>query len=221
MIVDTMSYEEIVNSYKKDIPEVLRKCCAIIKENHSLYKRTILTRTRAGAVFFRPVDFQSSSGNNYSMQAFSYDKASFKKSGLRFYSFMSFVNKTGINVVIDSMSNLISKGYYAMFIPHFFERYRERFLNNESLGMRDTIYTYFKSNQGGSFMPVPSNKYKNSFYCAVHDGVALGTLINEEIILVKTFITYEMLKGDQIEIGDNLEEALCVFLEGHIQLGLA
>ena len=219
MIVDTMSYEEIVNAYKKDTPEVQRKCCSIIRENLSSYKRAIFSRSRPGSIFFRPVNFKSSSCNDYSMQAFAYDKASFKKSGLRYYSFLYFLNKAGIHVVIDSACNFVSEEFFSIFIPHFFERYRTRFLMDESLGMWETIYSYFKANQGGTFMPIPSEKYKNSFYCAVNDGVALGTNINDEIVLVKTFITYEMLKGEQIEIGDDLGQALCVFMDGHKQLG--
>ena len=220
MIVEAMSYEEIVNSYKKETLEVQRKCCSIIRQNLSLYKRTIFSRTRPGSVFFRPVDFKSSSCNDYSMQVFVYDKASFKKSGLRYYSFLYYLNKSGIHVVIDSACNLVSDTFFAIFIPHFFERYRMRFLKDDSLGMKETIYTYFKANQGGSFMPVPSEKYKDNFYCAVNDGIALGTKINDEIVLVKTFITFEMLKGQQVDIGDNLGDLLCVFMDGHKQLGL-
>ncbi len=125
-----------------------------------------------------------------------------------------------MTVVIDTALNLVTDEFYAIFISHFFERYRERFLKDESTGIKDTVFSYFKANQGGAFTPVPSEKYKDSYYCAVNDGVALGTKINDKILLVKTFITYEMLRGEQIEIGGDLGVSLVAFFEGFTNLGL-
>ena len=220
MIVDSMTYEEVVGAYIKENLEVQKKCCSIIKENLSDYKRIIFSRSRPGPIFFRPVEIKSSAGNDYYMQAFSYNKASFKKSGLRYYSFLHYYNKKGMTVVIDTALNLVTNEFYAIFISHFFERYRERYLKDQSADIKDTVFSYFKANQGGTFTPVPSDKYKDSFYCAVNDGVALGSKINDKILLVKTFITYEMLRGEQIEIGDDLGSSLVAFFEGFTNLGL-
>ena len=36
-------------------------------------------------------------------------------------------------------------------------------------------------------------------YGSTKDGVAMGVLTNEGNVLFRTFVTYDMLKGDQIE----------------------
>ena len=220
MIVDSMTYEEVVGAYIKEYREVQKKCCSIIAQNLSEYKRTIFSRSRSGPIFFRPVEIKSSSGNDYYMQAFAYDKASFKKTGMRYYSFLSYYNKKGMTVVTDTSLNRVTKEYYAIFISHFFERYRERFVKDSSIGIKDSVFSYFKANQGGAFTPVPSDKYKDSYYCAVNDGVALGSKINDTILLVKTFITYDMLRGEQVGIGEDLGSSLVSFFDSCINRGL-
>lgn len=88
------------------------------------------------------------------------------------------------------------------FTPHFFQRYAQR-TGIELTGV-DLIHRYFKINPSYGFNVVPErigDKEKTNVYGSTTEGVALGARLytTNHIILFKTFITYDMCKGEQIE----------------------
>lgn len=121
----------------------------------------------------------------------------------------------GDNCLITLISTFDIGGRYAMmwssiqgnpihiiFTPHFFQRYAQR-TGIELTGV-DLIHRYFKINPSYGFNVVPErigDKEKTNVYGSTTEGVALGARLytTNHIILFKTFITYDMCKGEQIE----------------------
>lgn len=91
---------------------------------------------------------------------------------------------------------------HIIFTPHFFSRFAERVGIN--LSGIDLIHRYFKKNPSYCFNTVSDffgNMQKINVYGSTTEGVAMGVQLNTKhnIILFRTFITYDMCKGKQIE----------------------
>lgn len=90
-----------------------------------------------------------------------------------------------------------------MFPPHFFKRYAERF--NLDLHGKDLIVHFFSDN---IFFPlkVMEDKVGKPYLAGCFaDGVGLGEITKEGNYIFKTFITYDLAKGNQIEEFKNLD----------------
>lgn len=107
-----------------------------------------------------------------------------------------------------------NKGYHAimvtftegvrhlvLFTPHFFSRYAER-CGIELSGI-ELIKRYFRHNSSYVYTLKETRSGENAFvrevFGSAEEGVALGVASTEGNILFRTFITYGMTKGEQIE----------------------
>lgn len=91
--------------------------------------------------------------------------------------------------------------------PHFFKRYKER-MGLDLKGL-DLIAEYFKRNNNYTYEIrdiVENGEPRVDFAGSTVDGVTLGYGTTGGNILTKTFITYDMLKGEQIETYMNNNE---------------
>ena len=98
---------------------------------------------------------------------------------------------------------------YFIYTPHFFKRYAERFGVDET--GEELIKRYFKLNSSYGFNFKRDDWFNISIenvYGSSSDGIAMGVRLNEKInvFLFKTFITYDMTKGKQIEDFSSAEE---------------
>ena len=86
------------------------------------------------------------------------------------------------------------------YTPHLFARYSKR-MNLDLLG-EDLIYRYFKYNASTSFSikttMLDEHEYKQDIVATTTEGVTMG-LMTTVGALLKTFISYDMAKGEQIE----------------------
>ena len=92
------------------------------------------------------------------------------------------------------------------YLAHFFERYKER--KNIQLFGVDLIQHYFNVTDGSGSNMKPSNgKYGSNYDIAseTSEGIELGTATHIGL-LIKTFITHEMAKGNQVEEFEKLKE---------------
>lgn len=84
---------------------------------------------------------------------------------------------------------------------HFFSRFAERC--GIDLPSDQLLYRFFKHNNSFVYDVKQTAVAENEVVVEVHgstkEGVALGYYTAEGNILMKTFITYSMLKGEQIE----------------------
>ena len=122
----------------------------------------------------------------------------------------------GDNCLISLISHFdVGAGRYAMFwtsykstpvhiifTPHFFSRFSERVGVN--LTGIELIHRYFKKNPSYGFNYTSDyigNMQKINVYGSTTEGVAMGVQLNTKhnIILFRTFITYDMCKGKQVD----------------------
>lgn len=95
-----------------------------------------------------------------------------------------------------------------IFPPHFFSRYRSRFLKDDSLGKQELINQFIKNSYIGIMHITPTGQEK----CALsfQDGYAIGDIISrkEHIYILKTFISKDLLREDQrfARLYDQLQE---------------
>lgn len=86
--------------------------------------------------------------------------------------------------------------------PHFFSRFAERM--NLNLTGLDLMRRFFEYNASYAYQ-IKNEKLDNGMYIlnvygSCKEGVAMGVkAANQNIYLFKTFITYDMCKGEQIE----------------------
>lgn len=92
--------------------------------------------------------------------------------------------------------------------PHFFSRFAKR-MNLNLTGVA-LIKRYFEINNSYAFdldSSLIDDTCKQNIYGSSLEGIALGLKsVEHNIILFKTFITYEMTKGSQIEVFARNEE---------------
>lgn len=105
----------------------------------------------------------------------------------------------GFYVVMPSFTN--ERHHLIIYPPHFFKRYAER-CNIDKTGV-ELITHFIKYNSSYVYsvndVELSETEYKKEIYGSTADGVALGLSTEEGNILFKTFITYNMSKGEQIE----------------------
>lgn len=86
------------------------------------------------------------------------------------------------------------------YTPHLFSRYNNRM--NLNLRGDEIIYHYFKNNGFATFgvktKMINESQYTQDITATTNEGVSLGVMTTEGALL-KTFISYDMAKGEQIE----------------------
>lgn len=91
-----------------------------------------------------------------------------------------------------------------VFPPHFFIRYHERYWKKKSTLYGDSLKkVYLKDNLVLRYGLQPGTEKRVTgarIYGASAHGVALGEVMNDNAYIFKTFITYEMTKGEQVPL---------------------
>lgn len=104
----------------------------------------------------------------------------------------------GYYAVMVSFTN--NRQHLIMYPPHFFSRYAERCGIN--LSGIDLMIRYFKMNASYVYalkdVSLSNSLIRTEVYGSSKEGVAMGFRSVEGNILFKTFITYDMTKGEQI-----------------------
>lgn len=99
----------------------------------------------------------------------------------------------GYYAVMPSSSNGVN--HLILYPPHFFSRFAERC--NIKLSGIELIRRYFALNNSYAFNI--SETRNAEIYGSSEEGAALGLISEKGNILFKTYITYDMTKGEQIE----------------------
>lgn len=200
MIVDSMTYEEVVAEFKKEwrnyFPSILNR---YIEDNK--YRRYMLKAKDNELVFFKPIELTSPRGNKYILQINSKGRSDYKKYGLLYTVYMYYHRPEGIYVaMLGSIGSWTTKDdFYNIYTPHFFDRYRERELKDIHKPKLQTIIDFFTHNATGQYINVDNDKYKNSIFYTVPTGVMLGSIYNDYIFELRTYITFDMLRDEQVD----------------------
>ena len=223
MITRGMNIKDIVREYEIDELELLKQHNRINQDNR--YRRYIMKNLKSDCTYiFKPVHFKSSRGNDYLQLVVTKGYNQYKKYGLEIHNFMYYrIDNSGYYVVsqTDFHNILLSNDYgYTFYPPHFFNRYQERYVKEDKPRL-DLIVDYFKANYVMSVMKSHNNqeKYPGGFYCYGPHGITLGSLseqlsreCDKVILFSNTFVTLDMLKGDQVE---KIKELQKVYIESN------
>jgi hypothetical protein len=59
-------------------------------------------------------------------------------------------------------------------------------------------------------------KYPNSLFSVTTNGVMLGKKLNDNIIIAKTYVSFDMLKGNQIEDKQKLLDSVQEYIKNEM-----
>lgn len=198
MIVDSMTLDEVFLLYQKDLPFVNHRIKEYCKITNKKLKEFSVSKER---YYFEPMRFSTRKGFEFVLQSFkrsSDEIDALGKSGLIQYAM--FVKNRGRYAIMHSFINRTAM-QIQIYIPHFFDRYRERFLKDKSIKMTDVIHKFLMDNLKSVDMKIeiPSEKHPNEYWKACHDGLCLCEKIDSIFTLNKTFIPWDMTRKDQKE----------------------
>ena len=88
-----------------------------------------------------------------------------------------------------------------IFTPHFFKRYRERFLKQGTASADEVITTFARRNPN-----VAATKGEGVQTC--NDGYILSKGIDNELAIAVTFLSFDMLREEQAETSERLLEVI-------------
>lgn len=89
------------------------------------------------------------------------------------------------------------RNHVNIFTPHFFKRYRERFLKRDTDSADETIATYHRRN--------PNNAATNGGDVQTcNDGYILSKEVDSELSVCVTFVSFDMLRGEQALTSEKL-----------------
>ena len=189
VIVDSMTNDEIIELLRDDFVFLQHK----IDENLRKYKQMVKNSVKKERVYYQPLNYKSAKGFHYMLQFFKRadDEPDKDKLGMIYYVW--FIKNRGTYAVTLSRLSLYghAEWHYTIYTPHFFDRYRERFLKDMSISK-----------------PNPSEKYPNGIWVACSDGLCLCNHLNSINQEAKTFITYDMAGVDQKVFAYNAQQVL-------------
>ena len=188
VIVDSMSNEEILELLEDDVVFLQHK----IDENLKRYKQMVKNSVKKERVYYQPLNYKSARGFHYMLQFFkrANDEPDKDKLGMLYYVW--FIKNSGTYAITFSRLSYHSyaQWHYTIFTPHFFDRYRERFLKDLSISKPDVIYRFIRGNLKMSSTGHPSEKYPNCIWVACSDGLILCNHLNTINQVAKTLIFY-------------------------------
>lgn len=200
MYTQTMNVEEIIKEFNSDLPQVV----AISDAKQSKVDKIV--RKSAHYPVYLHSFVKTKRGNDWLIL---FEAKSKKNVGMNcLMTLVSIMNmKDGRYAIM--WSTVFGRTQFIMFTPHFFSRFAQR-VGIELTGM-ELIQRYFKINASYGFnkrKEIVGEMMKTNIYGSTVEGVALGVQLYTEsnVILFRTFITYEMTKGEQIEAFAQAEE---------------
>lgn len=184
VIVDTLELPEIVEIVKGERSRIIGK----ISPLSGKYNRTIIQRRPKDRLDLPPIVWSGKSGIRYHFLPFIRNYSDYKKGGLSFSLFGDFYYRNGLFSVF-AVNNLSD---WLLFSPHFFERYRERYLKSERDTASETMERFFRINDISKV-----EETEKGIFATTIEGVSLGEKTGS-LKFFKTFISSDLLKGEQI-----------------------
>ena len=158
-------------------------------------------------VLFSPVTYQVDNNTTFCSIPLIQDYNTFKKIGPTAVTFITYINKHGMNAVVRG-GNFDNQFFFIT--SHFFDRYMERFLNKQ-ISKIEAIAEFFANN--GSFLmtPHPTKNNPNNMIGTSNDIVFFSERLSDTISIMRTCITREQLFDDQTHSTELLDEIVSEF----------
>lgn len=214
MIVESMTYNDIIAEYNKDwYSELEDKVNRITTDNK--YRRYIIKNLKDEKhVYFKPIFLTSKRGNKYVLHISTKGLSDFKKYGIMYLLYMYYRKSDGIHVAMSNRQLLNqTKADFMFYTPHLFDRYREREMKNIHIPKMDAIIECMKWNCTLYHKYVDCEKYPNSMFSVSPYGVILGTDLCDGNKLLKTYLPFSMLKGNQNYDKDDLRHSVLEYMD--------
>lgn len=123
--------------------------------------------------------------------------------------FFGFIATQTVSPTIVFSKNSIDRKGLTLFTPHFLQRYKERYINDTSFSSKEAFIKFITENNDGMSREI-TRKHLTKFQEHEFEGYAQNVLLYQQgiaiiekhiggLIVNKTFLSYEMLKNEQIE----------------------
>ena len=208
VITDSMDSKEIIALLHEDFAFGQHK----YDETYSHFLKVAKGYShRKDRVNFKPQTFRSAMGFNYVFRY--YKRAADDKGDGKIGSnhYVWFEKQRGIYAILRITMHAQSVGAdrFQIFTPHFFDRYRERYLKDPTIPKLEVVQRFMLGNSQGALAEIPSEKYPGSVWSRCDDGLMLCTKLTDEIYECKTFISFEMTGfGERHFVDFTAEEGL-------------
>lgn len=206
IITDTFDYNDIVRVLDQDEAFVHHQ----IDDLQSKYWRILIKTKPKGLKIYAPVMVNGNRGIDYMIFMLSRDWLITKKQRMLDYMYFGVYRQSDGFHLVGFMyldSNPLGKAEKAFFTPHFFDRYKERTGLPLDMTKMEVMKDWIIKNLHLNSDAQGNEKYPDGIFCAYPSGVALGRELPDGNSEMKTFVTYEMLRGDQIEKGEAQSQA--------------
>ena len=203
-----MDSKEIIALLHEDFAFGQHKYEGIYKHYEKLAKGYSHRKDR---VNFKPQSFRSATGFNYVFRFFKRAANDNANGKIGYDHYVWFVKNRGIYAIkrITLQTGSGRAGKFQIYIPHFFDRYRERYLKDPTIPMSEVVQRFILDNLKGAVADIPSKKYPNSVWTRCDDGLMLCTKLTDKIYECKTFISFEMTGfGERWFVDFTAEEGL-------------
>ncbi len=204
MIVETMSYTEIATCFRKELVKYVPKIQAFADKFSSTVKKTRMYPVS------RTYTFDTKDKLRIVMHFVAQKRSDWKEP--KFCIFGTYTLKDGMYAV---MLGGVNDSEVDIFIPHFFERYRERIVKDSSLSGTELLIHYFSNNPVMYWEHATSShflaykKYESDdvtpLAARIGTGCCFAEMVEHGIFVFKTVISDEMLKEGQTRIFAEME----------------
>lgn len=215
MYVDTMTIGEITKEIMKD-KSYLATRIEYEVENPK-YRRICLKLKDKAFHSFKRVDFTSKvTGLNYHLIPYVFGKRYYLKNGVGFSFFVTFRknNRLWAGFMYYNFDNVKR---FLFFTSHFFDRYEER-EGKATTNKIDLMTDFFTRNCVLSYSDYYHPDHPNSIFVSLDEGIGLGTKLDGSLMLVKTYVSNDMLydgqTNTQLECREVVEEGFRRFAKG-------
>lgn len=200
MYTSTMTADELVKEFTADLPQIIGVSDAKQKKADRIIKKSVLFPVYIHSFV------KSKRGNDWMILI---EAKSKKYIGDNCLITLVSTFDVGHGRYAIMWSAVHGQPQYIIFTPHFFQRFALR--AGVALTGIELIHRYFKINPVYGFnieKEIIGDKEKTNVYGSTTEGAALGVRLYTEhdIILFRTFITYDMCKGEQIESFSKAEQ---------------
>lgn len=201
IITDSFDYNDIIRVLDLDEGFVRHQ----IADLQPKYWRALVKTKPMGLKIYAPVWVKGNRGIDYMIYMLSRDWALSKKQRMLDYMYFGVYRQSdGLHLVgfLYLDSNPLAKAEKCFYTPHFFDRYKERTGLPQEMTKIEVMKDWISKNIHLNSDSQGNENYPDGIFCAYPSGIALGRELPGGNSEMRTFITYDMLRGEQIEKGD-------------------
>lgn len=199
---------ELLSDLKNEVSAKMKRVLVDRK-----YWRTVLKYGNSKKQY---IEIRTKQLNRFVVLPFSHGKKDFKKFGLAFtvISIFYYNKYPYVAWFVNDLSAVV------FFKKHFFDCYDERFLQSETVFSEDLVLDFFKGNMHVFAGPQYEDR-SNNVMGVSNDGILLGKKLSPSITQYNTYISVDMLKGEQIEKHRLLSDKLDDYIKELKEIGMA